>query len=49
VIVAEAHIHHHDIAQDGPENSGHLIIGDQAQGSDQFKAYAACADNTKES
>ena len=49
VIVTEAHIHHHDIAQDGPENSGHLIIGDQAQGSDQFKANAACADNTKKS
>ena len=41
-------IHHHDTGEDRDKNRSHLIVGDQAQGSDQFKANAASADNAKD-
>ena len=41
-------IHHHDTGQDRDKNRSHLVIGDKAQGSDQFKANAASADNAKD-
>ena len=41
-------IHHHDTGEDRDKNRSHLIVGDQAQGSDQFKANATSADNAKD-
>ena len=41
-------IHHHDTGEDRDKNRSHLIIGNQAKGSNQFKANAASADNAKD-
>ena len=41
-------IHHYDTGEDRNKNRSHLIVGDKAQGSDQFKANAASADNAKD-
>ena len=41
-------IHHHDTGEDRDKNRSHLIVGDKAQGSDQFKANAASANNAKD-
>lgn len=41
-------IHHHDTGEDRDKNRSDLIVGDKAQGSNQFKANAASADNAKD-
>jgi len=41
-------IHHHDTGEDRDKNRSHLIVGDKAQGSNQFKANAASANNAKD-
>lgn len=41
-------IHHYDTGEDRDENRSHLVVGYKAQGSDQFKANAASANNAKD-